>query len=127
MIAESLNVLKTVVLRIPKDDFGKIQLCARFVLHYLTPEQREDRVTTCQDIIAMADAGKRIFNKTITGDETWYFAYDPETKRQSSEWDGETSPRTKKLKFQMSLIKTMLIFFSTYRVAHKNTYYREKQ
>ena len=32
-------------------------------------------------------------NKIIMGDETWCFAYDPETKRQSSEWVGETSPR----------------------------------
>jgi len=42
----------------------------------------------------MADADK-FFNKIITGDETWCFAYDPETKRQSSEWVGETSPRPK--------------------------------
>ena len=31
------------------------------------------------------------------GDETWYFAYDTETKRQSSEWVGETSAWPKKL------------------------------
>jgi len=61
----------------------------------------------------MADADKNFFNKIITGDETWCFAYDPETKRQSSEWVGETSPRPKKLKFQRSRIKTMLIIFST--------------
>jgi len=35
-------------------------------------------------------------NKIIAGIETWCFAYDPETKRQSSEWVGETSPRPKK-------------------------------
>jgi hypothetical protein len=64
-----------------------------------------------QDISAMADAGKIFFNKIIMGDETWCFAYDPETKRQSSEWVGETSPRPKKLKFQRSRIKTMLIIF----------------
>jgi hypothetical protein len=51
------------------------------------------------------------FNKIITGDETWCFAYDPETKRQSSEWVGKTSPRLKKLKFQRPHIKTMLIIF----------------
>ena len=55
MIAESLNILKTVVLRILKEDLGKRELCARFVPHSLTTEQREDRVTSCQDIIAMAD------------------------------------------------------------------------
>jgi len=68
----------------------------RFVPRSLTPEQREDRVTSCQDIIAMADADKHFFNKIIVGDETWCSAYDPKTKRESPEWIGETSPRPKK-------------------------------
>jgi len=55
MIAESLNIPKTVVLRILKEDLGKRKLCARFVPRSLTPEQRDDRVTSCQDIKAMAD------------------------------------------------------------------------
>jgi hypothetical protein len=99
MITESLNIPKTVFPQILREDLGKRKLCARFVPHFLTPEQREDRVTSCQDIIAMADADKNVFKKIITGDETWCFAYDPETKRQSSEWVGETSLRPKKLKF----------------------------
>jgi len=60
------------------------------------------------------------FNKIVKGDETWCFAYDPETKQHSSEWAGETSPRSKKLKFQRSSIKTMLIiFFDSQGVVHK--------
>ena len=47
MIAESLNIPKTVVLRILKEVLGKRKLCARFVPHCLTPEQKEDRVRTC--------------------------------------------------------------------------------
>jgi hypothetical protein len=58
MIAESLNIPKAVVLWIMKDDLGKRKLCARFVPHSLTSEQREDQVTSCQDIIAMVDADK---------------------------------------------------------------------
>jgi len=59
-------------------------------------------------------------NKSITGDETWCFAYDPETKRQSSGGVRETSPWPKKLKFQTSHIKTMLInFFYSEEVVHK--------
>jgi hypothetical protein len=88
MRAESLNIPKTVVLRILKEDLGKRKLCARFVPHTLTPEQREDRVTSCQDIIAVADADKNFFNKIVTGDETWCFAYNPETEQQISEWVG---------------------------------------
>jgi len=43
-------------------------------------------------MITMANADKNFFNKIIMGDETWCFASDPETKRQSSEWVGETFP-----------------------------------
>jgi hypothetical protein len=66
MVAESLNIPKTVVLRILKEDLGKGKLCAGLVPQSLTPEQREERVTPCQDIIAMADADKNFFNKIIS-------------------------------------------------------------
>ena len=79
MITEYLNFLNTVVLRILKEDLGKRRLCARFVPHYLTSEQREDQLTSCQDI-AVTDADINLFNKIITGDETWCFACDPEKK-----------------------------------------------
>jgi hypothetical protein len=61
MIAESSNIPNTVVLRILKEDFGKRKLCALFVPHYWTPEQKEDQVTSCQDIIAMADVRQKSF------------------------------------------------------------------
>jgi len=114
MIAESLIIPTIVVLRILKEDLGKRKLFARFVPQSMTPEQRENLITSCQEIIAKADADKNSLNKIITGDETWCFAYDLEKKRQSSELVDETSPRPKKLKFQRSSIKTkLIIFFST--------------
>ena len=67
----------------------------------------------------MVDADN-FFNKIITGDETWCFAYDPEAKRQSSDWVGETSPRLKKPKFRRLRIKIVLIiFFDSKGIAHK--------
>jgi DNA-binding IscR family transcriptional regulator len=65
MIAESLNIPKTTVLWILKEDMGKRKLRARSVPHSLTPEQREDRVTSCQEIIAMADADKNFLKKFL--------------------------------------------------------------
>ena len=56
MIAESLNIPKTVFLRILKEDLGNRKLCARFVPQYSILEQKKDRVTSYRDIIAMADA-----------------------------------------------------------------------
>jgi hypothetical protein len=68
----------------------------------------------------MADSDKNFLNKIITGDETRCFAYDHETKRQSSEWVGETSTQSKKLKFQRSRIKpTLIIFIDSQGVVHK--------
>ena len=65
MTAEPLNIPKTVVLRILKEDLGKKTLCARFVPHSLTLEQKEDGVTSCHDIIAMADADEKFLTKLL--------------------------------------------------------------
>jgi len=120
MIPQSFNTSKTVILRVLKEDLGQKKLYAYTVSQCLTHEQGEDRVTSCQDIIAMAEGDKIFFNKIIKGDETCCVAYDPETKRQSSEWVGDISLRPKKLKFQRSRINTMLIiFFDSQGVGHK--------
>jgi hypothetical protein len=105
MIAESLNVPKTVVLRILKEDLGKRKLCARFVPHPLTPEQREDRVTSCQDINAMADADKFFKTKLLQEMRPGVL---PLTPKQSN--------RFLKLKFQRSRIKIILVIFWTLKV-----------
>ena len=68
----------------------------------------------------MADANKNSLNKITTGDETWCFTYDSDTNRQNSEWAGEISPRPKKLKFQRSRMKNMLIIlFDCKGAVHK--------
>ena len=56
----------------------------------------------------------------VTGDETWCFAYDPHTKRQSMEWRGPSSPKSRKFRFEKSKVKTMLItFFDAQGIIHK--------
>jgi len=65
MIAESLNIPKTVILQILKEDLGPREICACFVPHSLTPEQREDRITSCHDIIVMASADKIFLTKLL--------------------------------------------------------------
>ena len=101
MLAEEVNIGKDTVTRIVTEDFRKRKICSRFVPHYsLTPEQKDWRNAACRDLIAIADSDPDFFKKIVTGDETWCFAYDPTTKRQSSAWVGETSPRPKKCDFR---------------------------
>ena len=61
------------------------------------------------------------FKHDITGDESWIFEYDPETKRQISEWHTSSSPGPKKARMSKSKIKSMLIclFFGSPGVLHK--------
>jgi hypothetical protein len=111
MIAESLNIHKTVVLLILKEDLGKKKFVCMFCSTPLDTWANERSSHNLPRHYHDGRCRQKFFNKIITGDEPWCFACDPETKRQSSEWVGETSPRPKKLKFQMSRIKTTLIIF----------------
>ena len=77
----------------------------------MTSERKDRRIAACPDLIATAGSDSDFFKKTVTGDETWCFAYDPNTKRQSAAWVGETSPRPKSLRFQKSRMKIILVIF----------------
>jgi len=56
----------------------------------------------------------------IMGDKTWVYAYDPETKTQSSQWKSPGSPQPKKVRQVRSNIKSMLIcFFDQKGIVHK--------
>jgi len=100
MLADEVNIGKDTVRRIVVEDLRKRKICSNFVPHSLTSEQKDRRITACRDLIATADSDPDFFKKIVTGDETWCFAYDPTTKRQSSAWVGETSPRPKKCDFR---------------------------
>ena len=118
--AYTLGIPKTVVLRILREDLKKQKLCSRFVPRALTWQQMYEWVAACQDLLNMINGDKIFLDKVITGDESWRFAYDPETKRQSSERVGEHSPWPKKLRFQKSRVKKMLIvFFDSQGIVHK--------
>ncbi|UYV81087.1 TALDO1 [Cordylochernes scorpioides] len=47
----------------------------------------------------------------VTGDESWMFEYDPESKRQSCAWYTKSSPRPKKARMNKLRIKTIIIVF----------------
>ena len=84
--AQEMNIGKDTVRKIVIEDLRKGKICSRFVPHSLTPEQKDRRIAACRYLIATADSDPDFFKKTVTGDETWCFDYDPTTKRQSAEW-----------------------------------------
>ncbi|GFT15152.1 histone-lysine N-methyltransferase SETMAR [Nephila pilipes] len=119
MIAESLNMSVGSVFTIMTEDLKKKKLCARFVPHTLTTEQKEHRIASSEDLIATADEDPNFLKTIVTGDESWCLEYDPETKRQSSEWTSPGKGRPKKVRASKSKTKTMLlVFFDSRGIIH---------
>ena len=102
MIADRLNIGKETVRWIVTEDLGKKkdlhEICSSCLDH------RAEHVVYCQDLLLMGE-DERFGENIITGDKTWCFAYDPATKRQSAEWVGQNSPKTKKPRFQKSRVQ----------------------
>ena len=58
------------------------RICAKFVPHTLRSDQKSMRINHSRDIVAAAENNPNFLKSIVTGDETWCFQYDPETKRQ---------------------------------------------
>ena len=89
------------------------KLCARWIPHSLTLEQKSVRVDFCKIMLKRFDNGtSRAVSDILTGDETWIYNYDPETKQQSKEWVEEDAPPPTKVGRVKSVGKQMWpIFF----------------
>ena len=86
-------------------------MCAKFIPKLLTTEQKDLRSENAQDNLEMVSDDENVLKKIITGDESWFYGYNPETKQQSSHWQRPDEPRPKKARQSRSLVKSMLIIF----------------
>ena len=93
------------------DNLHVKRVWAKFVPRLLTDDQREQRQTIAHDLFERSCEDVQFHKNTVTGDESWVYRYDPETKQQSSQWKGPTSPRPKKGRQVRSKTKVMLLFF----------------
>jgi len=84
-----------------------------FVPRLLSDDQKAHRVSVCRELKQQARDDPNFIYNIITGDETWVYGYDPDTKQQSSQWKSPNSPRPRKARQVRSDVKSMLIFFST--------------
>jgi len=66
------------------EDLKMRRVATKFVPRLLSVDQKQQRLYVCLDLKENAANGPRFLSNVITGDETWAYAYDPETKTQSS-------------------------------------------
>jgi len=107
-IAEQVNIDRETVRKILTEDLDTRKVCAKMVPKELTEEQKQRRVTICQDLLERQDD---ILGHVIIRDETWVYQSDPETKQQSAQWKTANSPQPKKFRWSKSRVKTMLLTF----------------
>ena len=89
--------------------------CTEVVPSLLNDDQKEYHLQVCQDITERLQTEPDMRCRVITGDKTWIFEYDPETKCQSCQWKSVMLPKPKKARQSKSKVKVMLITFLNVR------------
>ncbi|XP_055910513.1 protein GVQW3-like [Eupeodes corollae] len=72
---------------------GMKRVAAKFIPKLLNFEQENNLISIAQDLLNDVNDDPSLLERVITGDETWVYGYDVETKSQSSTWKHPTSPR----------------------------------
>ena len=77
----------------------------------MTDDQKENHVEIIQELLASANRNDNFLKNIITGDETWVYGYDVETKMQLSQWMGKGFSSPNKARMSESKIKALLVVF----------------
>ncbi|KAI6651243.1 Mariner transposase [Oopsacas minuta] len=93
-------------------ELGLRKLCARWIPHSLSSDQIKCRVDFCKIMLKrFVNGTSRAVSEILTGDETWIYHYNPETKRQSKEWVEEGGLPPTKVRRIRSVGKQMWAIF----------------
>ena len=96
-----------------REELKMRKICAKFVPRVLREDQKEIRCHDYREMVEIINSDSAVLDALVTCDESWIYCYDPETKRQSSQWKHAGSPRTKKGRQSKSNHKLLRIPFLT--------------
>ena len=84
-IEPSLGITSTSIHSILHAYLAIKKICSRWIPHNLIIAQKKLRVNWCKEMLEKYDRGalKDVY-KIVTGEELWMYAYEPETKEQST-------------------------------------------
>ena len=71
------------------------KICVKFVPRMLREDQKERRCYDSREMVELINSDPAVLDALVTCDESWIYCYDPETKRQSSQWKHAGSLRPK--------------------------------
>lgn len=82
-VAEDLNISIGSCHSILTNDLGMSRVAAKFVPKLLNFDQKQHRVNIAQEMLDSVRDDPNVLQRVITGDESWVYGYDVETKAQS--------------------------------------------
>jgi transposase len=109
------------------EDLHMCRVVAKFVPKLLSQEQQKLCLEVVQDMLECANGDPEFLKTVITGDETWVYGYDPETKVQSSQWKHSSFPRPKKVQRVRCKVKGLPTAFFDYRGIVNRSYAPKSQ
>ena len=110
-ISAQFDVSKRTVHTIIREELKVLKICAKFVPSVLREDQKERRCHDSREMVELINADPAVLDALVICDESWIYCYDPETKRQSSQWKYAGSPRSKKARQSKSTHKLLMIPF----------------
>ena len=110
-ISAQFDVSVGTVHKIIRKELKMQKICAKFVSRVLREDQKERRCHDSREMIELINSDPAGLDTLVTYDESWIYCYDPETKRQSSQWKHAGSPRRKKARQSKSAHKLLMISF----------------
>ena len=84
-VSEEVGICKSSCHTILTEKLKMYRVAAKFVPRLLTEEEKQNRVTVSQELLDRSTTDENFLKNVITGDETWVYGYDVETKVQSSQ------------------------------------------
>jgi hypothetical protein len=75
------------------DNLNMRRISTRFVSRLLSDDQKAHRVSVCGELMQQAKDNPNFMSNIITGEETWVYGHDPETKQQLLQWKSPNSPQ----------------------------------
>ncbi|GFT19851.1 uncharacterized protein NPIL_606111 [Nephila pilipes] len=111
-IEASLDIRMTSINKILHEHLSVKKICSRWIPHNLTNAQKKARVDWCKEMLEKYIQGtsKAVYN-IYTGDESWIYAYEPETKQQSTVWVFQDEAKPTKVVRGRSTSKQMIACF----------------
>jgi hypothetical protein len=85
------------------------RVAAKYVPRLLTEDKKQNCVDVSKGPVDCANAYENFLTNIVTGDETWIYGCDVQTKAKSSQWVSKTSPTPNKARQVRSNVKVMLL------------------